>query len=177
MISIKATKKITAILISVLMCFCVCACGENGPVEETVEITTPAEGAETPADTGSKSDDSESKDKSDSKKSDDSDEKADSQYEQIYKDCKAEMKEATKKYVGELEDKADSVSKSKLYDETQDRIKALGEIYDKGKDKMVDAMLKSTEDDEKEYKKYFDKMTEEYTELSREITSVYMDEF
>ena len=34
-----------------------------------------------------------------------------------------------------------------------------------------------TEDDVKEYNKYFKKMTEKYTEYSRELTSVYTDNF
>ena len=87
------------------------------------------------------------------------------------------MKSATKKYVDELNDKASSLSKSKLYDETQARIDDLKEVYDKGKDKMVKTMLASTEDDEKAYKKYFNKMTEAYTEYTREITSAYTDAF
>ena len=42
---------------------------------------------------------------------------------------------------------------------------------------MVDTMLKSTEDDDEAYEKYFSKMTEKYTEYTREITSAYTDQF
>lgn len=171
---------ITALLISMLMCFCMCACGSESNTEETIEITTPSEEAIVPVDNGIKSEDSEKDgDEGDSDNSD-SDEDIDassSQYAKIYKDCNAEMKKATAKYVDELKDKASSVSKSKLYDETQDRIDALKKIYNESKDKMVDAMLASTEDDAKEYEKYFTKMTGAYTDYSRELTQVYTDAF
>ena len=72
---------------------------------------------------------------------------------------------------------ASSISKNDLYDETQDRIEKLKKIYDDGKGTMVDAMLASTNDDEDTYKYYFGKLTESYTELSREITSAYTDAF
>jgi hypothetical protein len=38
-------------------------------------------------------------------------------------------------------------------------------------------MLASTEDDVKEYEKYFKKLSEQYTEYSRTITAVYTDAF
>ena len=42
---------------------------------------------------------------------------------------------------------------------------------------MVDTMLKSTEDDDEAYEKYFAKMTEKFTEYTREITAAYTDQF
>ena len=202
MISIKTAKKLIAILISVLMCFCMCACGGSDAVEETVEITTPAEDAvdaggdkaqdgdeDSDKDDNSDKDEDTDKDKvsdedktSDDENADNSevkwspqdkekdkeksakpDKDAKSPYKKIYNDCNKEMKDATAKYVEELNEKADSVSKSELYDETQDRIDALKKIYDKNKDLMVDTMLKSTEDDDEAYEKYFAKMTEKFT--------------
>ena len=171
---------ITALLISMLMCFCMCACGSDSNTEETIEITTPSEETTAPADDETKAEDTDQDEDEDGSDSSDSDEEIDassSQYAKIYKDCNAEMKKATAKYVDELKEKASSVSKSKLYDETQDRIDALKKIYDGSKDKMVDAMLASTEDDAKDYEKYFTKMTEAYTEYSRELTTVYTDAF
>lgn len=169
---------ITALLISMLMCFCMCACGSDSNTEETIEITTPSEETTAPADDETKAEDTEQdEDDSDSSDSDEEIDASSSQYAKIYKDCNAEMKQATAKYVDELKDKASSVSKNKLYDETQDRIDALKKVYNGSKDKMVDAMLASTEDDAKEYEKYFNKMTEAYTEYSRELTKVYTDAF
>ncbi len=169
---------ITALLISILMCFCMCACGSDSNTEETIEITTPSEETTAPANNEIKFEGTEqNEDDSDSSESDEEIDTSSSQYAKIYKDCNAEMKKATAKYVDELKDKVSSVSKSKLYDETQDRIDALKKIYNESKDKMVDAMLASTEDDAKEYEKYFTKMTEAYTEYSRELTKVYTDAF
>ena len=171
-------------LICMLMCFGMSACGDKSNTEETVEITTPAVEAPAPADNhedlaetndnggedGSGDEDSEGGSK-------DSGKYADTEYAKIYTDCNAEMKKAKAQYVKELKDMTESASKSKLYDETQNRIDSLKEIYDNGKDKMVDAMLASTEDDEKAYKKYFKKLTEAYSDYSRDITSAYMDAF
>lgn len=170
---------ITALLISMLMCFCMCACGSDSNTEETIEITTPSEETTAPADDDTKAEDTEQdEDEDDSDSDEDEDiDASSSQYAKIYKDCNGEMKKATAKYVDELKEKVSSVSKSKLYDETQDRIDALKKVYDGSKDKMVDAMLASTEDDVKEYEKYFNKMTEAYTEYSRELTKVYTDAF
>ena len=169
---------ITALLISMLICFCMCACGSDSNTEETIEITTPSEETTAPANNEIKFEGTEqNEDDSDSSESDEEIDTSSSQYAKIYKDCNAEMKKATAKYVDELKDKVSSVSKSKLYDETQDRIDALKKIYNESKDKMVDAMLASTEDDAKEYEKYFTKMTEAYTEYSRELTKVYTDAF
>jgi len=168
-------NKLILILICAHVCLCLSACGNEGTVEETVEITTPAEET-APADTG-KSGDADAKKDADPQETGKSDAKAKSPYEQIYNDYKAEMEEATETYVGELKEKSGSLSKNDLYDETQKRIKALEKIYDEGKDKMVDTMLKSTEDDAKAYKKYFEKLTETYTELTREITATYTDNF
>ena len=173
---------ITAVLICVLMCFCLSACGESSNTEETVEITTPSEEPETAIyekETSGDEDKDKDEDSSDDSDSQDSDsgKKADSKYEQIYMDCNAQMKDDTAKYVKELKKKSSSLSKSKLYDETQDRIDELKKVYDDGKDKMVDTMLASTEDDEKAYKKYFNKLTEAYTEYTRDITSAYTDAF
>ena len=186
----------TAVLISMLLCFGMCACGDEGTAEETVEITTPSEETTTTAtektteetsedeeDTSEDEDASDDEDKEDAKDSKDAKDSTDkdiasgSQYAKIYKDSNAEMKAATEKYVAELESKSKSLSKSKLYDETQDRIDKLKEIYDDTKKQMVDAMLASTEDDVKEYEKYFKKLSEQYTEYSRTITSVYTDAF
>ena len=170
---------LTAMLISALMCFCMCACGDSTNTEETVEITTPSEeaadSADNPIKIGDKSKDKDSSEKSDD--SDDSDKSSSSQYAKIYKACNTEMKEASAKYVDELEEESSSLSKSKLYDETQAKIEDLKKIYDDGKDKMVKTMLASTEDDAKEYEKYFQKMTEAYTEYSRDLTTVYTDAF
>ena len=176
----KLFRIITAFFISALMCLFMCACGDSSNTEETVEITTPSEEATTAEkpDLPIGTQDEESDDDEDSDDEDeDSGKYADTEYAKIYKDCNKEMKTATKKYVDELNDKASSLSKSKLYDETQARIDDLKEIYDKGKDKMVKTMLASTEDDEKAYTKYFDKMTEAYTEYTRDITSAYTDAF
>lgn len=171
---------LTALLISTLMCSCMCACGSNSNTEETIEITTPSEETTAPADDEDKDTDEDEEDADSFDSDEDEDEDIDassSQYAKIYKDCNTEMKKATAKYTEELEGKVSSVSKSKLYDETQDRIDALKKIYDGSKDKMVDAMLASTEDDAEEYEKYFTKMTEAYTEYSRELTTVYTDAF
>lgn len=168
---------LTALLIGTMMCFCMCACGDSGNTEETVEITTPSEEGDAAADDAIEIGDSD-QDEGSSDDSDDTDaDESSSQYAKIYKDYNVQMKEATAKYVGELKDKASSLSKNKLYDETQAKIEDLKKVYDEGKGKMVDAMLASTEDDAKEYKKYFKKMTEAYTEYSREITSTYTDAF
>lgn len=169
----------TAVLISVLMCFCMCACGDNANTEETVEITTPTEMTSAPADNHDISAGI-NNDENGSENADDSGSDADkngSQYKKIYNDCNTQMKADTAKYVSELKEKSSSLSKSKLYDETQARIDELKKVYDDGKDKMVKAMLASTEDDAKEYNKYFTKMTESYTEYTREITSAYTDAF
>ena len=170
----------TVLFISALICFGVCACGDSANTEKTVEITTPSEETTAPADDETQADDA-SKDEDSSEdgegKSEDTDKTSGSQYEKIYKDCNAEMKKATGKYVEELEDLSSSLSKSKLYDETQNRIDELKKVYDGGKDKMVKAMLASTEDDDKDYKKNFQKLTEAYTEYTRDITSAYTDAF
>ena len=169
---------LTAVLVSALMCFCMCACGESSNTEETVEITTPSEEATAPVDNESKTGDpSQDEDDPGSAGSSGKVDQSSSQYAKIYRDCNTSMKEATTKYVSELKEKSSSLSKSKLYDETQAKIEELKKIYDENKDKMVKAMLASTEDDAKDYKKYFKKMTEAYTEYSREITSVYTDAF
>lgn len=173
---------LTALLISTLMCFCMSACGNDSNTEETIEITTPTEETTAPKDnelkTGGTAEDEDDSDSSEDVDEDDDDNiSSDSQYAKIYKDCNAEMKKATAKSVDELEDMVSSVSKNKLYDETQDRIDGLKKIYDEGKDKMVKAMLASTEDDVKDYEQYFNKMTEKYSEYTREITSAYTDAF
>ena len=169
-----------ALLIGTLMCFCMCACGGASNTEETIEITTPSQEGAEPADNqiiiGDKDEDKDAA-TSEEGSSEEADISSDSQYAQIYKDCNAKMKEATAKYVDELKDEASSLSKSKLYDETQARIDELKKIYDDGKDKMVEAMLASTEDDVKAYKKNFSRLTESYTEYTREITSAYTDAF
>ena len=202
---IDTAKKLTAIFISVLMCFCMCACGENGSVEETVEITTPAEDVEPAGDKDKASDEDTDKDEDtgdeasdgietpgsiedsgDSWNTDSEDEDNDeemdkkyakSPYKKIFEDSNAEMEKAKEKYVEELNGMASSISKSELYDETQDRIKKLEKIYDKHKKEMVDTMLKSTEDDVEPYTEYFSRMTEKYTEYTREITAAYTDQF
>ena len=174
----KLTRLLTALLIGTMMCFGMCACGDNANTEETVEITTPSEETTAAANDETQSDDAATDENgSGDEKSDDADEASGSQYEKIYKDCNAEMKKATGKYVEELEDLSSSLSKSKLYDETQNRIDELKNVYDGGKDKMVKAMLASTEDDDKDYKKNFQKLTEAYTEYTRDITSAYTDAF
>ena len=171
-------KRSTVFLISLLMCFCMCACGGSGNTEETVEITTPSEETTAPVDNEIKTGDtSQDEDGTDDPDNSGNAGKSSSQYAKIYKDCDAAMKEATAKYVDELKEKSSSISKSKLYDETQARMEDLKKIYDENKDKMVEAMLASTKDDAKDYKKNFKKMTEAYTEYSREITSVYTDAF
>ena len=181
------TKQIVNIFIvlilAVAMSGFLCACGNDDAVEETVEITTPSEEAETEppiyeqAATEEDNDDEEGEEAENEEDSEEEDIDESSQYAKIYKDCDAEMKKATDQYVKSLNSDKFSLSKSKLYDATQDKIKKLEKIYDDGKDKMVEAMLASTEDDGKEYKKCFKKMTEAYTEYSREITSVYTDAF
>lgn len=185
MTGIDTAKKLTAILISALMCFCVCACGGEDEVEETVEITTPSENSQQGNDDGKSADEDKggdsdvtwSPESKDTGKTEKAEKKSDSPYKTIFNDYDGKMKDATKKYVDELEDMTGSTSKDDLYDETQDRIKGLEKIYDEGKDKMLDTMLKSTEDDADDYEKYFNKLTESYTEYSREITSVYTDTF
>ena len=150
-----------------------------------MEITTPSEEAETEqpiyeqaaTEEDSDEDSDEGSDEDTDEDNDEQDDNDSSQYAKIYNDYDAKMKEATNQYVKSLNSDKFSLSKSKLYDATQDKIKKLEKVYDEGKDKMVEAMLASTEDDGKEYKKYFNKMTEAYTEYSREITSVYTDAF
>ncbi|MBR0455838.1 MAG: hypothetical protein IJJ01_04155 [Firmicutes bacterium] len=191
------TKRIINIFIAVVLAVAMSgflgACGDKDSVEETVEITTPSEEAETEEPIyeqavaegdddaeGEEAEDDEDTDEDTEDTDEDADEQDDantSQYAKIYKDCDAKMKDATKQYVKSLNSDKFSLSKSKLYDATQDKIKELEKVYDDGKDKMVEAMLASTEDDGKEYKKYFKKMTEAYSEYSREITSVYTDAF
>ena len=174
----KPLTILTAFLISALMCFGMCACGDSGNTEETVEITTPSEEAESTVDNGIKiGKAAQNEDDSNNEDSEDKPDKTTSQYAKIYRDCDAAMKEAKDKYIEELKGESSSLSKSKLYDETQAKMEDLKKIYDENKDMMVDAMLASTEDDAKDYKKYFKKMTEAYTEYSREITSVYTDAF
>ena len=172
---------LTAFLISTLICFGMCACGDSGNTEETVEITTPSEEATSTVDNGIKigkaAQNEDDSNNADSEDSEDKPDKSTSQYAKIYRDCDAAMKEAKDKYIEELKGESSSLSKSKLYDETQAKMEDLKKIYDENKDMMVDAMLASTEDDAKDYKKYFKKMTEAYTEYSREITSVYTDAF
>ena len=172
------------LFICVLMCFGMSACGDNSNTEETVEITTPVVEAPAPADNHEELVDAEDDGDEDGSDDEDSDEDSedsgkysDTEYAQIYKDCNAEMKKTKSESVDELKEMTGTVSKSKLYDETQSRIDKLREIYDDGKSKMVDAMLASTEDDEKAYKKYFKKMTEAYSDYTRDITSAYMDAF
>jgi hypothetical protein len=188
------TKRIINIFIAVVLAVAMRgflgACGDKDSVEETVEITTPSEEAETEeliyeqAATegdddaeGEETEDDENTDEDNDEDADEQDDANTSQYAKIYKACDAKMKDATKQYVKSLNSDKFSLSKSKLYDATQDKIKELEKVYDDGKDKMVEAMLASTEDDGKEYKKYFKKMTEAYSEYSREITSVYTDAF
>ena len=174
-----------ALVLAVAMSGFLSACGNDDSVEETVEITTPSEEAETEQpiyeqaaeDEDSDEDADEDSDEDTDEDNDDQDDNDSSQYAKIYKDCDAKMEDATKQYVKSLNSDKFSLSKSKLYDATQDKIKKLEKIYDDGKDKMVEAMLASTEDDGKEYKKYFKKMTEAYSDYSREITSVYTDAF
>ena len=182
----KNVNKMLCLLLAMAVAFAMCmslgACGNDAATEETVEITTPAEEADTQseeaeADESDQTDGDDSEDKDDSDSKDKGDKKSDSQYKTIYKSCDAKMKKATEKYTKELKDKSGSLSKSDLYDETQDKIEALKEIYNDGKDKMIDAMLKSTDDDADEYNKYFNKMTESYTEYSRSLTTVYTDAF
>ena len=172
------------LFICVLVCFGMSACGDKSNTEETVEITTPVVEALAPADnheelveTDGDGDEDGSGDEDSDGDSKDSGKYSDTEYARIYNDCNAEMKKAKAKYVKELKEMTESTSKSKLYDETQSRVDSLKEIYDDGKDKMVDAMLASTEDDEKAYKKYFKKLTEAYSDYSRDITSAYMDAF
>ena len=179
-------KILMACFISLLMCFCMCACGGSGNTEETIEITTPTEEATASKDNAIKTitsakDDGEEADGDEESGGEGQDSSAaeatDSPYKTIYKACNVEMKKTTSKYVSELKEKSSSVSKSTLYDETQNRIDGLKKIYDDGKSKMVDAMLASTEDDEEIYKKNFNKLTEKYMGYTREITEVYMNAF
>lgn len=177
MTRIDTAKKLTAILIGALMCFCVCACGGEGEVEKTVEITKPVEETQQGNDEGKSADVKWSPEEKETAATEKADKESDSPYKTIFKDYDSKMKDATKKYVDELEGMTDSKSKDELYDETQDRIKGLEKIYDEGKDKMLETMLKSTEDDADDYEKYFGKLTENYTEYSREITSAYTSVF
>lgn len=164
-----------------LACLCMCACGGEGSTEDTVDITSPTEVTAAPADNRDIAKDAKSESSSEEGDGTESDvnagRDASSEYAKIYNDCNTKMKKATSKYVGELNEQASSISKNDLYDETQDRIEKLKKIYDDGKGQMVDAMLASTKDDELTYKYYFGKLTESYTELSREITSAYTDAF
>lgn len=144
-------KKMFILALAAVMSVCFCACGET---EEEVEITT-APAAEQEA----------------------QDAKDISAYEAIYNDYKAKMKEATKKSVAELKDEAKGMSKDELYDKVKEKNDALGKIREEGNQKMTDAMLASTEDDEDAYQKWYDKLTETFTDFSREITAVYTDNF
>ena len=175
----KIVTIITALVLAAAMCGLLSACGEDETVEETVEITTPSEEAETEQPLYEKAAEQDADEEGEEGEEASAKEETGetSQYAKIYTDCDSEMKTATAQYVKTLNSKKSSLSKSELYDETQNKIKDLEKVYDGGKDKMVEAMLASTEDDGKEYKKYFKKMTEAYTEYSREITSVYTDAF
>lgn len=144
-------KKLYILLLVAVMAVCFCACGET---EEEVEITT-APAAEQEA----------------------QDARDISPYEAIYNEYKAKMKEATAKSVAELKDEAKGLSKDELYDKVKEENDALGKIREEGNQKMTDAVLVSTEDDEETYQKWYDKLTETFTDFSREITAVYTDNF
>lgn len=166
-----------ALVLAFAMCSIFSGCGKEGTTEETVAITEPAE-EQAAEDSSGKADAEQSEDgDGENTGKTEADKKAGSQYEEIYRDCTADMKDAKDKAVSELKDKSGSLSKSDLYDATQAKIDDLKEIYNDGKDKMIDAMLASTEDDVKAYNKWFSKMSEDYSDYSREITEVYTDQF
>lgn len=138
-------------MLAAVMLGCLCACGET---EEQVEITATAAEAETSEE-----------------------EENISIYEAIYDEYKDKMKEATDKYVDELRDAAKGLSKDELYDKVKEKNDALGKIREEGNQKMTDAMLASTEDDQETYEKWFNRMTETFSDFSRDITGVYTDLF
>ncbi|MDO4176015.1 MAG: hypothetical protein Q4D99_00870 [Bacillota bacterium] len=72
-------------------------------------------------------------------------------YHQIYNDYAAKMDELEKSDNGKMDD--------------------LDKIFEEGKEKMKDAMLESTEDDENTYEKWFAKLSEKYSEVARELTN------
>ena len=144
-------KKLFAMVLVAVMSVCFCACGET---EKEVEITTaPPEQQEA------------------------QDAKDISSYEAVYNEYKSKMREATDKYVEELKGESKGLSKDELYDKVKEKNDALGKIREEGNQKMTDAMLASTEDDQKTYEKWYNKLTEVFTDYSREITAVYTDNF
>ena len=116
------TKRIINIFIAVVLAVAMSgflgACGDKDSVEETVEITTPSEEAETEEPIyeqavaegdddaeGEEAEDDEDTDEDTEDTDEDADEQDDantSQYAKIYKDCDAKMKDATKQYVKSL---------------------------------------------------------------------------
>lgn len=145
-------KKLFALIMAACMTMCCCACGET---EEEVEITTVPEATEENAD--------EAEDIS--------------IYQEIYKEYDAKIKEAAAGYVKELKEEAKDLSKDELYDKVKEKADALGKIREEGEKKMSDAMLASTEDDQETYEKWYSKLTEAFTDYSREVTAVYTDNF
>lgn len=164
---------ITALILTAAMAVCFCGCGSEGSTEETVEITEASQEATEAA---------EEEEATEAPPAETPDgepiEYTEPDYEKIYEDYKAKMSAAKDGYVKELEDQSDSIgSKDKFYDLTQDKVKALEKIYKEGTGKMVDAVLASNADDQKTYEKWYAKLTQKYTDYTREITEVYMDSF
>ena len=68
----------------------------------------------------------------------------------------------------------------KIYDEYAEKmdkvgkdggeIKTLDKIFEEGKDRMKDAMLSSSDDDQNTYEKWFAKLSEKYAEVARSLT-------
>lgn len=152
----KITKRsVLAAVVIATMSFCLCACGnDEGSTEETVEITTVAEDQQQ-----------------------EEDENQVSAYHKIYDEYAEKMESAAKGYKDDINAKADSLSKDDLYDLVKNKIDDLGKIREEGANKMTDAMLASTEDDQDTYEKWYSKLSDKFAELQRELSEIYTSKF
>lgn len=148
-------KRLLAILMAAAMCICFCACGGGqGSTEETVEITTVAADQE-----------------------EDDDANDISVYHEIYDEYAEKLESEAEQSKKDLEAKADDLSKDALYDLVKEKTDDLDKIREEGAGKMTDAMLDSTDDDQDYYETWYTKLTEKYSDLSRDLTGVYTDRF
>lgn len=170
----RKIKSLTAGIIIMTMCIAFAGCAQNGGKQtESTTATTAATAAqkETQKAATEKTTAAE-----EARSSENSTAKAD--YKAIYKDYDAKMKTATAEYVEALKKEASGTSdKNDFYDKTQSKLEDLKKIKEEGAKAMIDAMLKSTEDDADSYEKWFAELSSAYSDYSREITSVYTDSF
>lgn len=148
----KLAKPILILLMLSLGITGLCACGNAGSDEETVEITTVEE-------------------------TEKNQEKDVSVYEQLYDEYSQKLESAAEEYLKDLKQKAEKLGKDDLYDETVGSQDKLKDIYEEGVDAMTDATLESTEDDTDTYEKYLKKLETKYSDLSRDLTQPYQDRF